>query len=283
MAKVQMTKKELEAAAAKTISEIDNFVDAVEAVKKLKLSSKTQRGYYITFGRIWLQVREKTNGNKRIMGLIRKTQFSDAKGQPVMDEYTMSDAAKLAADWETGLNYKDWADKHAPYVNNPRVILRKYREWAKENTPEGKKAVKEAAEKLAEKLAKEEESKKAAEKAANEKKHADFVRLQDLRKREEAVKESTARLKKREQELKLVKPNPPTSEGLNEKRPAPVNLSGQVLRSLSAAATAINKGEFNRDELVELTKQLQITMKAVKRAFNNAPMTELEISRKKRA
>lgn len=109
--------------------------DAKGALAALKRTAQKQREYYLRFGKTWHALREQVtsktgNVNNQKLGKLRKKLFSDKAGNVLIDANTASYAALMYELWENKeYPLKDYATYLRPNVNNPRPLVKDYREW----------------------------------------------------------------------------------------------------------------------------------------------------------
>lgn len=227
-----------EALALTTVSQVgqDNIQMAVKALTSIKNTAKKQRGYYLTFGQVWLQIRKLTNGNTKAMGYIRKHQFKD-----IIDAQTASYAARMAEDWD---KIKPWADGHMPNCNNPRPLVQAWVRW---KTAEEKRI---------------EAEKK--EKAAKEAELKEQLRRSKLSKEElaaeEKAKEEEEKRRREEEEKELAKKGSGNVHQINSDL-APALICTDFVLASNNLITALNQGKIAESQAKEIEKQIQAVMK----------------------
>lgn len=252
-----MTEITIDTLANDTINSIPNFQIAIDMAQKIKNSAKTQRGYYLQFGQVWLEVRKLVNKNTKLLNHIRTTQFVDAKGKPIIDAQTASYAAQMAEKWS---EVEPWANEHKPYVNNPRPLMQAYNKWVK---AEEQRKLAEAAKKANGGKAPEPKepstSNPPTSGGSNNK-----PPVVDKPKSKEPTKTT-----------KIIEPvNDPkvTDDPTKEREMSGPEIYKNAISALQQLTTAINTGKIPLGYLASVEKQLKATKTCIDDAYASAPM-----------
>lgn len=241
----------IETLATDTINAVPNFQTAIDMAQKIKNSAKTQRGYYLKFGQVWLEVRKLVNKNTKLLNHIRTTQFVDAKGRPIIDAQTASYAAQMAEKWA---DVEPWANEHKPYVNNPRPLMQAYNKWVKAKEQE-------ELEKAAEKV----NGGKAPESKAPS---TDNPPTSDGSPSVVAKSEGPTKTTK----TTTVEPAKASNDPTGEREMSGPEIYKNAISALQQLTTAINTGKIPLGYLASIEKQLKATKACIDDAYASAPM-----------
>ena len=249
--------------ATDTINAIPNFNVAIDMAQKIKNSAKTQRGYYLKFGQVWLEVRKLVNKNTKLLNHIRTTQFVDAKGKAIIDAQTASYAAQMAEKWS---EVEPWAKENKPYVNNPRPLMQAYNKWIKS---EEERKLKEAAEKV--NGGKAPESKAPESKAPESKAPESNPPTSDsTSNKPPVVAKSTEPTKTTK--TTTVEPVKTSDDPTKERELSGPEIYKNAIAALQQLTTAINTGKIPLGYLASVEKQLKATKACIDDAYASAPM-----------